>query len=424
MLHHHVVHGRHELMKSMNPPLAELKKNPKYNRKLRIVLCGARGVPHSYGGAETFYREMAPRLVARGHEVIVYNRRSLFKERPSHYQGVRLVYVPSIETKNFGTITAMLYCVFDVLFRKADILMCTNVGSAAHLAVPGLFGINVVCNVDGMEWKRGKWGSLARNYIHLMAKTVGKICPRGIITDAYEMHRIYLEDFHTPSACIAYGAPIETSNNPDVVRQFGLVPGEYYLIASRMIPENNADLIIEGFNRVKTNKVLAIAGGDNHESDFIRKVKSMAGPEVRFLGHIENPDYVKELHCNCYAYVHGHTMGGTNPALVKSLAYGNMVVVLNTPFNSEVVEDYGVLFEKSAEDLAAKLQYVEDHPGVAAEYRRRAPDRIREAYTWDHITDQYEEFYLLMAAGDDPTRTHSTVVNHLEAQARTLAMTR
>lgn len=407
----------------MKSPLTEMKKDPRYDRKLRIVLCGARGVPHSYGGAETFYREMAPRLVERGHEVIVYNRRSLFRERPSHYKGVRLIYVPSIETKNFGTVTAMLYCAIDVLFRKSDVMMCTNVGSAAHLAIPRLFGVNVICNVDGMEWKRGKWGWLARHYIHLMAKTVGRICPRGIVTDAYEMHRIYLEDFNTPSACIAYGAPIESSSDPDVVRQYGLVPGEYYLIASRMIPENNADLIIEGFSRVGTKKVLAIAGGDNNQSEFMQRVKAMAGPQVRFLGHIEDPDHVKELHCNCYAYVHGHTMGGTNPALVKSLAYGNMVLALNTPFNQEVVQDYGILFDKNAQDLAKKMQYVDDHPEIAAEYRQRAPERIREAYTWEHITDQYEEFFLQMAAGDDPTRIHSTVVNHAEAHARTVAMT-
>lgn len=405
----------------MNSPLAELKKNPKYNRKLRIVLCGARGVPHSYGGAETFYREMAPRLVQRGHEVIVYNRRSLFKAKPSHFEGVRLIYVPSIETKNFGTITAMLYCAFDVLFRRADVMMCTNVGSAWHLAIPRLFGINVICNVDGMEWKRGKWNSFAKSYIHLMAKTVGRILPRGIITDAYEMHRIYIEDFHAPSACIAYGAPIERSTDPEVVRRYGLEPGGYYLIASRMIPENNADLIIEGFNRVKTDKALAIAGGDNHDSEFMREVKRMAGPRVKFLGHIDDPDHVKELHCSCYAYIHGHTMGGTNPALVKSLAYGNMVLAIHNPFNQEVVQDYGILFEKSVDDLATRIQYIEDHPDVAAEYRRRASDRVREAYTWDHITDQYEEFFLQMVAGDDPTRTHSTVVNHPEAYRRTLA---
>jgi glycosyltransferase involved in cell wall biosynthesis len=101
-----------------------------------------------------------------------------------------------------------------------------------------------------------------------------------------------------------------------------------------------------------------------------------------------------------------------------------MVVALHTLFNEEVVQDYGILFEKNVDDLQKKLQYVEDNPELAAEYRRRAPDRIREAYTWDHITDQYEELFLQLAAGDDPTRVHSTVIGHPEALARTVNLSR
>jgi len=170
---------------------------------------------------------------------------------------------------------------------------------------------------------------------------------------------------------------------------------------------------------MKTSKVLAIAGNANYKSDFVEKLKRTAGPNVKFLGHVGSVDHVRELHCNCYAYVHGHMMGGTNPALVKALGFGNMVIALNTLFNQEVVQDYGILFEKNAADLQEKLQYIEDHPSVAVEYRRRAPDRIREAYTWDHITDQYEELFLQLAAGDDPARTHSTVVNRPEALVHT-----
>ena len=183
-----------------------------------------------------------------------------------------------------------------------------------------------------------------------------------------------------------------------------------------MVPENNADLIVDAFNRIKTDKVLAIAGNANYKSDFVDRLKQMAGPRVKFLGHVGSVDHVRELHCNSYAYVHGHMLGGTNPALLKALGYGNMVLALNTPFNQEVVQNYGILFDKDAEDLRAKLQYVEDHPKVASEYRRRAPDRIREAYTWEHIADQYEELFLELAAGDDPTRIHSTVVGRPGSQ--------
>ena len=378
-------------------------------RKLRIALFGGRGLPHTYGGAEAFFLELAPRLVQRGHEVIVYNRRSLFREKPKSYKGVRLIYLPSIETKSLGTPTHTLACVFDVLFRNVDVMMSVNVANAFHLVVPRLFGKNVACNVDGLDWKRDKWGAFAKKYFYWNARSVGKICPKGIITDAQEMRRIYLEEFGTPSACITYGANIESSANPDLVRQYGLEPNQYYLIASRMVPENNADLIIEAFNRLRTNRVLAVAGNANYKSAFVERLMALAGRKVVFLGHVPSVDHVKELHCNAYCYVHGHMLGGTNPALVKALGYGNMILALDTAFNREVIRDYGLYFSKNADDLMARLQYVEDNPGMVEEYRRRAPQRIREAYSWDHIVDQYEELFTQLANGEDPTRVHSSV---------------
>lgn len=405
----------------MKSPLQKLRENSKYNRKLRIALLGSRGVPHTYGGAEAFYIELAPRLVQRGHEVTVYNRSSLFKEKPSHYKGARLVYTGSLESKNLGSVTHAFTSILDVTFRKADVILCVNSGVLPQLLIPRLFGKHVCVNMDGLQWKRDKWGSVAKKYLYWNAKIARRICPKGIITDAYEMHRIYMEELQTPSACITYGANIEVSEKPEVLSAYGLTPGQYYLIASRMVPENNADLIIDAFNRIKTDKVLAIAGGENYKSDFVEKIKSIAGPRVKFLGHISNLEHVKELHCCCYAYIHGHMLGGINPAMVKALGYGNMIIALNTLFNYEAVRDAGILFDLDCEDLRQKLQHIEDHPEVAAEYRRRAPDRIRQSFTWDHIVDQYEEFFLQLAAGDDPTRIHSTVAD-ADMFARQLAL--
>ena len=377
-------------------------------KKLRIALFGGRGIPHTYGGAEAFFLELAPRLVQRGHEVIVYNRRSLYRERPATYRGVRLIYLPSVETKSLSTPTHTLVCVFDVLFRNVDVLLAVNVANAFHLILPRLFRKKVACNVDGLDWKRDKWGPIAKKYFYWNARAVGKICPKGIITDAQEMCRIYLEDFGTHSACITYGANIEGSTNPEVLKKYGLEPGQYYLIASRMVPENNADLIVEAFNHLSTSRVLAVAGNESYRSPFMERLKSIAGPKVRFLGHVASVEDVKELHCNSYCYVHGHMLGGTNPALVKALGYGNMVLALDTPFNREVIEDYGLYFSRKMDDLVERLRYVEDHPEVAEAYRRRAPDRVRQAYQWEHIVDQYEEFFLELANGQDAARVHSS----------------
>jgi len=346
--------------------------------------------------------ELAPRLLERGHEVIVYNRRSVFKDRPKTWKGVQLIYLPSIETKVLGTPTHTALCVIDVLFRNVDVMLIVNIPNAFHCVVPRLFRKKVALNVDGLDWKRAKWGPVGRAFFYVNALVAGKILPDGIITDAVGMQRIYRDDFKTPSACIAYGANIERSTDPDAVRRYGLEPGQYYLIASRLVPENNADLIVQGFSHVKTDKLLAIAGNANYKSNFIDRLKRTTDPRVKFLGHVGSVDDVRELHCNCYAYLHGHSLGGTNPSLVKALGYGNCIVALDTVFNSEVLKDYGILFKHSAEDLAKKVQEIEDNSQLAQRYRERAPNRILEEYTWEHITDQYEDYLLRLVKGEKP----------------------
>jgi glycosyltransferase involved in cell wall biosynthesis len=378
-------------------------------RKLRVAIFGGRGIPSTYSGTETFFIELAPRLVERGHDVIVYCRKALFKDRPPQYKGVRLIYLPSIETKNLGTFTHTLACMIDVLRRNVDAMLVTNVANAFHCVIPRVFGQNCAINVDGIEWMRGKWGTLGKAYFHGNARLAGKILPKGIITDAYAMRRLYLDEFNTPSACIAYGGNIEGSSHPEVVRQYGLEPGNYYLIASRLVPENNAALIVDGFKKSSTRRLLAIAGDANYRSQFIDDLKLNAGERVRFLGHVDSIDHVKELHCNSFAYIHGHMMGGTNPALLKALGFGNCILAHDNPFNAEVLGGYGVLF-KDADELAGKIGQLETRPEVAQAYRQRAPERIRTVYNWDRIVDQYEELFYQLANGEDPTQVHSSIV--------------
>jgi glycosyltransferase involved in cell wall biosynthesis len=378
-------------------------------RPLKIAMLGSRGIPHTYSGYEAFLGEVAPRLVDRGHEVIVYCRRSLFRERPKTYEGVRLIYLPGVETKTMGTLTHTLVSIGDVLWRGVDVIFMVNLVNAFQCILPRLIGANVAINVDGLDWKRGKWGTLGKKCFYWNAKFVGRICPRGVVTDAREMRRIYLTEFGTPNVSIAYGANIENTEKPEVVKQYGLEPYEYYLVASRLVPENNADLIVRAFEKVKTTRLLAIAGDANYRSAFVDRLKQTKDARVKFLGHVGNAEHVKELHCNAYAYVHGHSLGGTNPALLKALGYGNCVLALGTAFNQEVLQDYGILFENDAPDLARKMQHIENHPEIAAKYRRCAPQRIREAYTWAKITDQYEELFLQLANGQDPTKVHSTI---------------
>jgi len=359
---------------------------------MKIAILGCRGYPSTYSGYETFVGELAPRLVEKGHEVTVYCRKTLFDSRPDSYNGVNLRYLPSLETKNLGTLTHTLVSVLDAVFRRYDLLFFVNPGNGFHCIIPRLLGKKIAINVDGLEWTRGKWGPIARTYFKSAARCATIFC-QEVVNDSLEMQRIYREELNADSTFIAYGAYIDSSQDPAVVKNFGLEPGEYYLIASRIIPENHPDLIAEAFSKVNTSKKLVIAGGANYQSPLMERLKTFPDSRVIALGHVDSVEQIKELHCNCYAYIHGHSVGGTNPSLLKALGFGNCILALDVPFNREVLLDYGVLFKRDLEDLRQKIQDLEDNPARVEEFRRRAPQRIREAYTWEKITDQYEELF-------------------------------
>ncbi len=222
------------------------------------------------------------------------------------------------------------------------------------------------------------------------------------------MHRLYAREFGIDTDYIAYGANIGASARPELVMKHGLEPDGYYLIASRLVPDNNADLIVQAFVQSKSSKILAIAGGADYrgnkvEQAFLDRLKAAANDRVKFLGHVDSTEEVKELHCHCFAYVHGHQFGGINPSLLKALGFGNCVLALDTPFNSEVLDGgrYGLLWKKDAADLARLMSGLEADPARAEEFRRDAPERIRERFTWEKITSDYEALFgeLLQARG-------------------------
>ena len=348
-----------------------------------------------FTGFETAFGEIAPRLAAAGHEVTIYCRGSQYPQsmRVDTYKGVRLKYVPSPGGKNLSGLVATLFAsVHALVLGRYDLLFFVNVGMGHHAALCRVLGAKVVMNVDGLDWKRAKWGPLARLYFRSAARSAIRFCNR-LITDAEAMRTIYLEEFGKETTMIAYGAYVESSENPEAVRQFGVDPGGYYLIASRLIPENHADLIIEGFLESGTAKKLVIAGGANYDSPFHRRLRELATENVVFTGHLHDQSLVKELHCNCFAYVHGHSVGGTNPSLLKAMGYGNCILALDTVFNREVLDETGLFFPKDSKALAQLMRRVEGDEALVADLRRKAPKRIEQHYSWDKVSDQYEQLF-------------------------------
>ncbi len=372
---------------------------------MRIAIAGIRGLPSTYSGYETFVGELAPRLAERGHEITIYCRKALFKDRPEQHLGMKMVYLPSIEHKFFSTLSHTAFAVTHASFSKADVLLVVNAANGMFGLIPRLLRRKCVLNVDGMEWLRPKWNRLAR-WVFRNSAWLGTRVYNETVTDADEMHRLYARDFGIDTAYIAYGANLVDAVDTTVSARYGLTSGGYYLIASRLVPDNNADLIVKAFVDSGSPLTLAIAGGADYrgntiENAFLDKLKALANDRVKFLGHIGDPLHVQELHCQCFAYLHGHQFGGINPSILKALGCGNAVLALNTPFNAEVLDGgrYGMLYEKNADDLAAKMRLLEADSNLAGSFRAKAQDRIRERFTWELITDQYEGLFESVLAG-------------------------
>ena len=353
-------------------------------------------------GFETAFGDIAPRLAQRGHHVTIYCRASAYSaaRRVPREQGITLVYVPSFGGKNFAAITSTLLAVLHALvMQRFDVWFFVNVGMGHHCALARLSGRPVVMNVDGMDWMRGKWGRFARAYIYSAARSAVRFCTR-LITDAEAMRLYYREHFHVETDMIAYGADVECSERPALINAYGVEVRGYYLIVSRLIPENSLVEMLEGFRRSRSTRKLLVVGAANYEDAFQARLRAIADSDERIslVGHVSDQLLLKELWCNCHAYLHGHSVGGTNPALLRGMGYGACVLALDTAFNREALGDAGMYFRADHDSVAALIDEVDSMSSAVAALGEMGQARIAERYTWDGVADQYEAVFQSVVA--------------------------
>jgi glycosyltransferase involved in cell wall biosynthesis len=352
---------------------------------VRIALLGTRGIPANYGGFETFAEELSVRLAARGHRVTVYCR-----ERPSApvYRGVRLQYAPTIRHKYLDTLAHTFLSTVHLLFHRADAALYCNGANAIFTLAPRLLGIPVALNVDGIERLRKKWNRVAKAW-YLVSERLATLLPTVVVTDAETIRSYYRERYRADSVFIPYGAAVGKVATADVLPGLGLERGRYFLYVSRMEPENHPLEVREAFEKVDTPLKLALVGDAPYAAGYIARVRATADPRIAIPGAIYGAGY-HELGSHCFAYIHATEVGGTHPALIEAMGRGALVLYRNTPENAEVAGDAGIPFEPG--ELAAKLQEVA-RMGEAerAAFGARAMERVRERYSWDAVTDRYEE---------------------------------
>lgn len=354
---------------------------------MRFALLGTRGIPANYGGFETFAEELAPRLAARGHKVTVYGRSRYITIPERTYKGCSLVVLPSVNHKYFDTVVNTFLAAVHVSFSDAEVVYICNSANALVSIIPRLFGKRVVLNVDGLEWKRAKWNALGRLWYKL-GERLACYFPHEVITDSQHIERYYRERYGKRSTFIPYGAPTERVETTEALERFGVEPRKYILYVSRLEPENNAHLVIEAFAGVKTDMKLVIVGDAPYSQEYIAKLRATTDPRVVFTGYVFGKGY-HEFQSHAYCYVQATEVGGTHPALLEAMGFGNCVLVYAVAENLETMGDAGIAFD-SVESLRAQLQALIDEPDRLAEYQRRAVARIRAMYTWERVTDATE----------------------------------
>ena len=248
----------------------------------------------------------------------------------------------------------------------------------------------------GLSTNGKKWGWLGR-YYYLLAERLSTVFPNVTITDAQVIHDYYLARYNAASKMIAYGAEVERRPDRQAVRRWRTEPNRYVLYVSRLEPENNAHLVIEAFKKVRTAYRLLIVGDAPYARDYINDLKARARGDKRivFTGFVFGQDY-RALQQNAYCYVHATEVGGTHPALLEAMGYGNCVLTLATPENLEAVGEAGIAYTDES-DLAEKLQRVLRDGSLVQSYRHRAQVRVQRYYDWDRIVDQYEKLFAEMA---------------------------
>ena len=374
---------------------------------IKISIIGTKGYPYVYGGFETLIKELVERLVNKNVEITVYCHKTLFKDRPRFYNNVRLVYIPAIELKSFTQLTHSLLSTIHACFRKNDILFYVNAANGPLGLLTRLFGIKTVINVDGVEWLRPKWKGIGAKYFYFAAKQSARNFD-VVITDAFEMQKIYKSLFNISTKMIAYGSDPVISQPKSLLGKWSLSGHDYYLVVGRLIADNNIDLLIKGFLAANSSKKLVIVGDDVFNKGYSKMIKQLGNhPNIIFTGYVKETSLLSALYQHCFVYLHGHEFGGTNPTLIKAMAEGTCILALNTRFSREVLQDgnKGILFKKHLDDLSRQMIDLENTEHTkqdkVIEYREKSKTGITQIYQWEYIADQYYQIFLSLTDEGD-----------------------
>jgi len=360
---------------------------------MKIAITGTRGIPNRYGGFEQFAQKLSIGLAAKGHDVWVYNTKSHLYREPE-YRGVRIVSKPSPEGL-MGSSANYLYdftCLRDAIHRGADIILeCGFASAAPCYPLLNLKKSRLITQMDGMEWKRAKWGKQIRSIIRKsIVKTIRY--SDAMVCDHPEILKFYAMNYGLQPVYIPYGAEIMGAGDKAVLEAFKLEAGHYYLVIARLEPENNIRNILLGYLAAKLDEPLIVVGdhGGKYGRQVMREFRDRQ--QIIFAGGIYHEESLDNLRYYSKALIQGHSVGGTNPSLLEAMAAGAWIIAHDNPFNRYILEEDSLYF-KTRDKLTVLLREIENSLPSSSEMIRNNQEKIRKDYQWEDIIKRYEDLF-------------------------------
>lgn len=371
---------------------------------MKIAFISTRGIPNNYGGFEQFAEYISVGLVRRGHEVVVYSPH-FHPYREPDYKGVRIKHIYSPEKWMGSSVGSFFYdflSLRDALKKeKFDIIYEAGYTSI----VPAYIWFNVkrikyplfTTNMDGLEYKRTKFNRWVQKFVFWEERMAVKHS-HFLIADNMGIHDYYKEKYGKESKFLAYGADIREDYDADVLKEFGLEAGGYFIVVARLEPENNLFMAIEGYlaSNQYGKRPLVVVGKTN--TPYGKHLVERYGRDrnIRFVGGIYDFRKLNSIRHYSYAYFHGHSVGGTNPSLLEAMASGCFILAHDNIFNRAVLGE-NALYYGSTDAATEMLDGID--LAVSAhkkEYTERNLEVIRRDYSWGKLVDEHEEYFKWM----------------------------
>lgn len=371
---------------------------------MKIAMIGHKRIPSREGGVEIVVEELAKRMVKKGHDVTVYNRKGKHiadkegiynKFSGNDFCGIHIVNIPTFEQKSLNAIVYSLFATIMAIFSKYDVIHFHAEGPSAMLPLAKLFSkAKCIVTIHGLDWQRAKWGGFATKFLLFGEKMAAKYADEVIVLS--KNVQIYFQD-HYQRDCryIPNGVMIPQKKQPDIIqRKYGLKGADYILFLARIVPEKGLHYLIQAYKQIATTYKLVIAGSSSHTDEYANEIKQMilSNENIIMTGFVEG-DELKELYSNCYLYVLPSDVEGMPLSLLEALSYGKTCVVSNIPENREVCRENACYFEKSnIKDLTEKLALQLSDKRMEYSTENLVQD-VKKRFDWDNITTEILKLY-------------------------------